>query len=143
LNKRRTSPAWSLYFGFSLVSISLSGSRAMNGMETICGSEGSSSSVRCKQKALMRQSVKLPEHKAGNSFQFLESRGGRVCLDSLKQFLSDKLLCLMPLPPFEVVYSSKHHPVSAGQDFDACAAGYRTQNIPRAPAGLQQLMHRP
>ena len=29
-------------------------------------------------------------------------RGGRVCLDSLKQFLSDKLLCLMPLPASEV-----------------------------------------
>jgi sec-independent protein translocase protein TatA len=27
-----------------------------------------------------------------------DDRGGRVCLDSLKHFLSDKLLCLMPLP---------------------------------------------
>jgi hypothetical protein len=30
-------------------------------------------------------------------------RGGRVCLDSLKRFLSDKLLCLMPLPASAVV----------------------------------------
>ena len=30
-------------------------------------------------------------------------RGGRVCLDSLKRFLSGKLLCLMPLPASEVV----------------------------------------
>jgi len=27
-------------------------------------------------------------------------RGGLVCLDSLKQFLSDKLLGLIPLPAF-------------------------------------------
>ena len=32
-----------------------------------------------------------------------ENRGGRVCLDSLKQFLSGKLLCLMPLPATAVV----------------------------------------
>ena len=30
-------------------------------------------------------------------------RGGRVCLDSLRQFLSGKLLCLMPLPASVVV----------------------------------------
>ncbi len=30
-------------------------------------------------------------------------RGGRVCLDNLKQFLSDKLPCFMPLPASEVV----------------------------------------
>jgi hypothetical protein len=30
-------------------------------------------------------------------------RGGRVCLDNLKQFLSGKLLCLMPLPVSVVV----------------------------------------
>jgi len=30
-------------------------------------------------------------------------RGGRVCLDSLKRFLSGKLPCLMPLPASEVV----------------------------------------
>ena len=33
----------------------------------------------------------------------VKNRGGRVCLDSLKQFLSDKLLCLMPLPAAAVV----------------------------------------
>jgi hypothetical protein len=55
-------------------------------------------------------------------------RGGRVCLDNLQRFLSDKLFCLMPLPASEVVYSSKHHPVSFGQDFDADAVGCRTQN---------------
>ena len=32
-----------------------------------------------------------------------KKRGGRVCLDSLKQFLSGKLLCLMPLPVSAVV----------------------------------------
>jgi hypothetical protein len=29
---------------------------------------------------------------------YLDESGGLVCLDSLKHFLSDKLLCLMPLP---------------------------------------------
>ena len=33
----------------------------------------------------------------------IDIRGGRVCLDSLKQFLSGKLLCLMPLPVSAVV----------------------------------------
>ena len=56
-------------------------------------------------------------------------RGGRVCLDSLKQFLSDKLLCLMPLPS-GVVYCSKHHLGSFGQDSDADAGGCRIQSIP-------------
>jgi hypothetical protein len=39
-----------------------------------------------------------------------EIRGGRVCLDSLKQFLNDKLLCLMTLPASEVVCSSNCPP---------------------------------
>jgi hypothetical protein len=56
--------------------------------------------------------------------------GGRVCLDSWKQFLSDKLPCLMPLPAFVVVYSSKHHPVFAGQGSDADAGSCRIQSIP-------------
>jgi hypothetical protein len=30
--------------------------------------------------------------------------GGLVCLDNWKQFLSDKLLSLIPLPASEVVY---------------------------------------
>jgi hypothetical protein len=55
-------------------------------------------------------------------------KGGRVCLDNLKQFLSDKLLRLMPLPASEVVYSSKHHPVFFGQGSDAAACCYKTQN---------------
>jgi hypothetical protein len=36
-------------------------------------------------------------------FMMAKSRGGRVCLDNLKQFLSGKLLCLMPLPVSVVV----------------------------------------
>ena len=64
-------------------------------------------------------------------------RGGLVCLDSLKQFLSDKLLCLMPLPS-EVVYSSKHHPVSFGQGFDADADYCKTQNTFRGLSGPRQ-----
>jgi hypothetical protein len=56
--------------------------------------------------------------------------GGRVCLDNLKQFLSDRLFCLMPLPASEIVYSSKPHPVSFGQGFDAGADNCRIQSIP-------------
>jgi hypothetical protein len=61
---------------------------------------------------------------------FMLGRGGRVCLDSLKRFSSDKLLCLMPLPASEVVYSSRHHPVFFGQGSDIAAGRYRIQNIP-------------
>ena len=43
--------------------------------------------------------VMLTEHNQGRS----RLRGGRVCLGSLKRFLSGKLLCLMPLPASEVV----------------------------------------
>ena len=58
----------------------------------------------------------------------IDERGGRVCLDNLKQFLSDKLLQLMPLPVSEVVYSSKPHLVFCRQVPDVAASDYKTRN---------------
>ena len=75
---------------------------------------------------------KLKEGKGDYEGADLEDKnesGGRVCLDSLSRFLSDKLLRFMPLPAFEIVYSSKHHPGSFGQGFDA-GGGCRIQNTP-------------
>ncbi|MCG2723081.1 MAG: DEAD/DEAH box helicase family protein [Thermodesulfovibrionales bacterium] len=48
-------------------------------------------------------SIPLLSIRQANLFETFEDRSGRVCLDSLKRFLSGKLLCLMPLPASEVV----------------------------------------
>ena len=42
-------------------------------------------------------------NEAADCYRNVIQRGGRVCLDSQKQFLSDKLFCLMPLPASAVV----------------------------------------
>ena len=56
------------------------------------------------------------------------NRGGRVCLDNLKEFLSDKLLSLMPLPVPQVVCSSKPHSVFCRQVLDVAASDCKTEN---------------
>jgi hypothetical protein len=64
-------------------------------------------------------------------------RGGRVCLDNLKQFLSDKLLRFMPLPLSAVVCSSKPYPVSCRQVLDDAVFDCKTQNMLQAHAWLR------
>jgi hypothetical protein len=69
-------------------------------------------------------------------------RGGRVCLDNLKHFLSDKLLRFMPLPLSEVVSSSKPHPVSCRQVPGAAASRCKTQNTKQVLAWPQRVCYR-
>ena len=57
-----------------------------------------------------------------------EFSSGSVCLDSLKHFLSDRLLKFILLPASVVAYSSKHHSGVGGQGFDADAVGCRNQS---------------